>query len=393
LPCKPAVELRRKQITRLLGLTIADEQVVDILTRLGLGVSTTDEGWSVEIPSYRFDISIEADLLEELARIYGYNNLPVTTLGAQLALKAKPESQLELRHLRRHLVARDYREAITYSFIEPKLQAVFDPNVAAVTLANPISADMAAMRTSLLPGLVATIRHNLNRQRSRVRVFESGLRFVTGEEGLVQEPMLAIAACGNNHNDTWHGGTSAVDFFDVKGDVESLLALTGAANEFAFAPAQRDGMHPGQCAQITRNGEHVGYVGAIHPSAQAELELSRPVIMAELRLSALLPARLPAFKPLSKYPEIRRDLALVVDKTIPSSTILDEIQKTGGILFKSAKLFDVYEGKGVEPGKRSLALALIFQDQSRTLQDDDVNAAIEVIVSHLGETFQAVLRA
>ena len=393
LPTKPAVILRRAQITRLLGLTIEDKQVVDILSRLGLTVTGTDEGWSVEIPSYRFDISIEADLLEELARIYGYNNLPVTTLGARLALQPKAETQLELRHLRRHLVARDYREAITYSFIEPKLQAVFDPALDAVTLANPISADMAAMRTSLLPGLVSTVRHNLNRQRTRVRVFESGLRFMPSEQGLKQEPMLAFAACGNHRNESWHGGSMAVDFFDVKGEVESLFALTGASEEFTFVPAQRDGMHPGQCAEILRNGEHVGFVGTIHPSAQAELELSRPVVLAELRLTMLLPAKLPAFKPLSKYPEIRRDLAIVVDKTIPSSTILDEITKIGGNLFKSARLFDVYEGKGVEPGKRSLALALIFQDQSRTLQDDDVNAAIETIVEHLGSTYSAVLRA
>jgi phenylalanyl-tRNA synthetase beta chain len=392
LPHTAPVALRRSQIGRLLGLTIDDGQVEDILTRLGLGVTATAEGWSVEVPSYRFDISIEADLLEELARIYGYNNLPVTTLGARLALQAKPESTLELRHLRRHLVSRDYREAITYSFIEPKLQTLFDPAVEAVTLANPISADMAAMRSSLLPGLVATIRHNLNRQRSRVRVFESGLRFVPSEHGLVQEPMLAFAACGNNQNDSWHGGTAAVDFFDIKGDVESLLGLTGALHEFAFAPSQREGMHPGQCAEITRNGEHVGFIGTLHPSVQATLDVSRPVVMVELRLSQITEAKLPKFKELSKYPEIRRDLALVVDKTIPSSTILDQIRKIGGNLFKSARLFDVYEGKGVEPGKRSLALALIFQDQHRTLQDDDVNAAIESIVASLGEKFSAVLR-
>ncbi|HSG60971.1 MAG TPA: phenylalanine--tRNA ligase subunit beta [Pseudomonadales bacterium] len=393
LPQTAPVALRRSQIGRLLGLTIDDSQVEDILTRLGLGVTANAEGWLVAVPSYRFDIAIEADLLEELARIYGYNNLPVTTLGARLALQAKPENQLELRHLRRHLVSRDYQEAITYSFIEPKLQAVFDPSIAAVTLANPISADMAAMRSSLLPGLVTTIRHNLNRQRSRVRVFESGLRFVPSDKGLVQEPMLAFAACGNNHNDSWHGGTAAVDFYDIKGDVESLLALTGAAHEFAFTPAQRDGMHPGQCAEITRNGEHVGFIGTLHPSVQATLDVSRPVVMAELRLSLIVEAKLPKFKELSKYPEIRRDLALVVDKTIPSSTILDEITKIGGNLFKSARLFDVYEGKGVEQGKRSLALALIFQDQNRTLQDDDVNAAIEIIVAHLGDIFKAVLRA
>ncbi|MEY3017156.1 MAG: phenylalanine--tRNA ligase subunit beta [Pseudomonadota bacterium] len=393
LPTKAPVALRRSQIGRLLGLTIEDSQVEEILTRLGLGVTANAEGWLVSVPSYRFDISIEADLLEELARIYGYNNLPVTTLGARLALQAKPENQLELRHLRRHLVSRDYREAITYSFVEPKLQAAFDPSIDAVMLANPISADMAAMRSSLLPGLVATIRHNLNRQRSRVRVFESGLRFVPSDEGLVQEPMLAFAACGSNHNETWHGGTAAVDFFDVKGDLESLLALTGASGEFSFTPAQRDGLHPGQCAEITRNGEHVGFIGTIHPSVQSALDLSRPVVMVELRLSQIVEAKLPKFKELSKYPEIRRDLALVVDKTIPSSTILDVISKVGGNLFKSARLFDVYEGKGVEPGKRSLALALTFQDQRRTLQDDDVNGAIDAIVTHLNDTYQAVLRA
>jgi len=393
LPVTADVQLNRSQILRLLGLDIADEQVEEILTRLGLGVSPNETGWSVSVPSYRFDIAIEADLLEELARIYGYNKLPVTTLGAHLKLQPKAETTLELRHLRRHLVARDYREAITYSFVEPKLQQLFDPEVAAIALENPISSDLAIMRSSLLPGLAAAIRHNLNRQRSRVRVFESGLRFVPSETGLVQEPMLAFAACGARDNDSWHGNSAAVDFFDVKGDLESLLALTGVAGEFAFAPAQRAGMHPGQCAEITRNGEHVGFIGTIHPSVMSEMDLNRSVVMVELRLSQIVEAKLPKFKEISKFPETRRDLALVVDKTIPSSTILDAIKEIGGNLLKSVRLFDVYEGKGVEEGKRSLAVALIYQDQTRTLLDEDVNASIDAVVSHLGDNYSAVLRA
>ncbi len=392
LPVKTDVILKRSQIKRLLGLDIADNHVEEILSRLGLGVTANAEGWSVSVPSYRFDIAIEADLLEELARIYGYNKLPVTTLGANLKLQAKPENILELRHLRRHLVARDYREAITYSFVEPKLQALFDPEVAAISLENPISADLATMRSSLLPGLAAAIRHNLNRQRSRVRVFESGLRFVPSEDGLLQEPMLAFAACGGRSNDSWHGGNSAVDFFDVKGDLESLFALTGMASQFTFAPAQRAGMHPGQCAEITRNGEHVGFIGTIHPSVQAEMDLSRPVVLVELRVSKIINAKLPKFKEISKFPETRRDLAIVVDKTIPSSTILGAINQIGGNLLKSVRLFDVYEGKGVEEGKRSLAVALIYQDQTRTLLDEDVNASIDAVVSHLSDNYNAVLR-
>lgn len=393
LPNKDAVQLNRRQIGRLLGLTIEDNQVEEILRRLGLGVTPNADGWLVDVPSYRFDISIEADLLEELARIYGYNNLPVTTLGANLKLQAKAESKLALRHLRRHLVARDYREAITYSFVEPKLQALFDPNVAAVSLENPISADLATMRSSLLPGLVNTIRHNLKRQRSRVRVFESGLRFVPSENGLLQEPMLAFAACGNRQNDSWHGNNAAIDFFDVKGDLQSLLALTGCSEQFSFVPAQRDGMHPGQCAEILRNGEHVGFIGMIHPSVQVELDLGRPVVMAEVKLSQIVESKLPKFKEISKFPEIRRDLAIVVDKTIPTSSILDGIVEVGGNLLKSARLFDVYEGKGVEDGKRSLAVALIYQDQSRTLLDQDVNASIQGIMGHLADRYQAILRA
>ncbi|MFV0278348.1 MAG: phenylalanine--tRNA ligase subunit beta [Parahaliea sp.] len=397
LPARPAVRLRAARIGKLLGFELPPAEVERILGGLGLAVSATAEGWSCEVPSWRFDISIEADLLEELARVYGYNQLPITRIQAGLTMPARPESRLPLRFLRRHLAARGYREAITYSFVEPKLQRVFDPQRAPVALTNPISADMSVMRTSLLPGLVGAVLRNTKRQQPRVRLFETGLRFLPGDEpglaGLQQVPTLAIVATGQRLTESWANAAEATDFFDLKGDLESLLALGRRGAEVTFAPARHPALHPGQTASILLAGREVGVIGALHPSVQRELDLSAPLIACEIDLEAVLGGQLPRFAELSRFPEVRRDLALLVDQSVPAAELMRSVRDAAGPHLTDLRLFDVYAGKGVEPGRKSLALGLVFRDQTRTLGEDDVNQAVGQVVASLQQSYRAKLRS
>lgn len=393
LPQERQVSLRKARIVSGLSLEMADADVVDILTRLGLRLITqTTEGWTFAVPSYRFDISIEADLLEELARVYGYNRLPTRPLATPLEIEARPEAKLGLNALKRQLIARGYQEAITYSFIEPKLSALFDPKVEPVLLRNPISADMAAMRTSLMPGLVSVLIHNLNRQQERVRLFETGLRFVPGEEGLVQEPIIAGLIYGAKAPESWANLAEGVDFFDLKGDVESLIALTNDESGFSFKPSVHPALHPGQTAAIYRKGQLQGYVGSLHPSLLQQLDIPKQVYLFELNQAALLEGRIPSARPLSRFPEVRRDLAVLVNRDLAADKLLEAVKSQAGEYVTNLKVFDVYMGKGIDPHRKSVAMGLTFQHPSRTLNEDEINASVDAVVKYLEATFSATLR-
>ncbi|AXK56729.1 phenylalanine--tRNA ligase subunit beta [Pseudomonas protegens] len=393
LPSVAPVTLRAERITQMLGMQIDGPEVERLLTALGLTVTADGaDQWRVEVPSHRFDISLEVDLIEELARLYGYNRLPVRYPQARLAPQAKAEAQGDLPALRRLLVARGYQEAITYSFIDPKLFEQFNPGVEPLLLANPISADMAAMRASLWPGLVKALQHNLNRQQDRVRMFESGLRFIGQLEGLKQQPMLAGVVCGSRLPEGWAQGRDGVDFFDVKADVEAVLGLAGALDEFTFAPGKHPALHPGQTARIERDGREVGYLGAIHPELAKNLGLDRPVYVFELVLGEVAQGRLPKFHELSRFPEVRRDLALLADRDVAASAVLDVIRENAGEWLTDLRLFDVYQGKGIDPHRKSLAVGLTWQHPSRTLNDDEVNSTTQNILTSLEQRLNATLR-
>ncbi len=393
LPSVAPITLRAERVTQMLGLEIDASEVERLLTGLGLKVSADGAGqWRVEVPSHRFDISLEVDLIEELARLYGYNRLPVRYPQARLAPQAKAEARSDLPELRRLLVARGYQEAITYSFIDPKQFELFSPGVEPLLLANPISNDMAAMRASLWPGLVKALQHNLNRQQDRVRLFESGLRFVGQLEGLKQEPMLAGVVCGSRLPEGWAQGRDVVDFFDVKADVEAVLGFAGALDSFSFVPGSHPALHPGQTARIEREGRLVGYVGAIHPELSKNLGLDRPVFVFELVLAEVALGKMPKFQELSRFPEVRRDLALVADKDVAASAVLDVIRENAGEWLTDLRLFDVYQGKGIDPHRKSLAVGLTWQHPSRTLNDDEVNSATQNILTSLEQRLNATLR-
>jgi phenylalanyl-tRNA synthetase beta chain len=392
LPRAPTIRLRAEQIQRVLGLQLDAGQVADILQRLGFSLVAQDDGWQVSAPAWRFDMEIEADLLEEIARIYGYDRLPIQSLQVPLELKPRAEARLTKVDLRRQLVARDFQEAITYSFVAPQLAAMFTPESAAIALANPISADMGVMRTSLWSGLASTVVHNTNRQQPRVRIFETGLRFLRGAEGIEQTAVLAAAVCGRRHAESWSASADTVDFFDLKGDLQAVLALTGRADEFAFVAAIHPALHDGQSAQISLAGRNVGWIGRLHPRIQRELGLAQPLFLFELELEPVLKAKLPHFTEVSRFPEVRRDLAVILDEATPVEAVLKCIRAAAGENLQQLTLFDTYQGKGIEKQRKSLGLGLTYRHQSRTLTDSEINESIDRVVDSLKSQFDALLR-
>ncbi|TNC92604.1 MAG: phenylalanine--tRNA ligase subunit beta, partial [Thalassolituus sp.] len=392
LPQAATITLRKSRIEQILSLTLPDAEVEDILVRLGMQVETVEGGWKAIAPGYRFDMAIEADLIEELARIYGYNRLPVRTPAAATPLAKAPESRLPLRDLRRQLIARGYQEAITYSFVEPSVQKALDPEREALALLNPISADMSVMRTTLWAGLVTAADYNLKRQQPRVRLFETGLRFLPSDDGLQQIPTLAMLICGNRLPQSWTENESAADFFDLKGDVEALFARGGQASAYRFEVAQHPALHPGQSARILKNGQPIGWIGALHPSTQKALGIKQTLLVAEMDLDAVRDIAVPTFGELSKFPEMRRDLALVVDQSVQVDQVFDAIRSAAGEYLKKLNLFDVYVGKGIDPDRKSLALGLTWQHPSRTLTDEEVNDSVNAVLAQLSESTGATLR-
>ncbi|MBC3496832.1 phenylalanine--tRNA ligase subunit beta [Pseudomonas kermanshahensis] len=393
LPNVAPVTLRAERITQMLGMELEAAQVEQLLNALELTTTANGAGqWTINVPSHRFDISLEVDLIEELARLYGYNNLPVRYPQARLAPQGKPETRGDLPNLRRLLVARGYQEAITYSFIDPKLFELFTPGVEPLLLANPISSDMAAMRASLWPGLVKALQHNLNRQQDRVRLFESGLRFVGQLGNLEQQPMIAGVVTGSRLPEGWANGRDGIDFFDVKADVEALLGYSGALSDFTFSAGKHPALHPGQTALIERDGKPVGHLGAIHPELAKALGLDRPVFLFELVLGEVVEGRLPKFSELSKFPETRRDLALIAGRDVASNAVLELIRDNAGEWLTDLRLFDVYQGKGIDPDRKSLAVGLTWQHPSRTLNDDEVNVTLQNILTSLEQRLNTTLR-
>lgn len=390
LPINDAVLLREEQIEKLLGLRIERFDVERILQGLGFWIVTQEQGWLCTAPSWRFDMGLEVDLIEELARVIGYDAIPSQRLTGELIATPVPETRRALRSAKNDLVARGYYEAVTFSFVEPQLQATFDPQTSPVRLKNPISADLAVMRTSLIPGLLKAIAHNVSRQQSRVRLFETGLRFIPGDE-IVQTPMIAIAASGLRDIEGWSAGKDAADFFDVKGSVEALLASLG--RRLSFEACVFPGLHDGQSAAILVDGHAVGRMGTIHPNVGKSLGLPASTVVAELEQSAVTALAMPEYKDISKFPETRRDLALVVDKGVASGDVMALIHDSAGELLTKLDLFDVYQGTGLAEGKKSLAIGLTFQGQSRTLDETEVAGAVDQVLDSLREKLDIELRS
>ena len=392
LPARTSIALRQARVTRLLGVEIPAEQIRDILERLQMEVRDQDQGWLVTPPSARFDVAIEADLIEEIGRIYGYTEIPTRLAPSSMRMHVAKEEAFDLTRARQVLVARGYQEAVTYSFVSPELQRLVDPQREGIRLTNPIAADMSVMRTSLWPGLLQVVQYNQARQQNRIRVFETGLRFLKDNDGLQQHAMLAGLITGCAEPEQWGQETRAADFYDLKGDLEAVLGLTGCAAEFGYRPREHAALHPGQSAQIERGGRPLGWIGMLHPELQHTLDLAGNVYLFELDLEVLGEGRLPAFRPLSKFPQIRRDIALVVDSAISYGQIRDLVTSAGGEILKDIRLFDVYTGRHVESGRKSLALGLILQASSQTLTDAQVEEMVGRVLKTLETEIGAQLR-
>lgn len=387
-----AILLRPQRIQRVLGVVMDDATVEGVLARLHCEVSKTDAGWQVQAPLARFDLAIEEDLIEELARVRGYDAIPAALRPRAPRITQPSETAVGRHTLRNLLVARGYQEAVTFSFVDPKMEQTLAPAADAIALANPISADLGVMRSTLWSGLLRSVGYNLNRQQNRVRLFELGPSFHQDEAGQPQQrTMLAGVITGNLYPEQWGQVNRPVDFYDLKGDVESLLEqVTGT--QFHFAPVAHAALHPGQSAQIMTQTDVVGWMGMLHPKLEERLGLNQPVYLFELDMVALELRELPKYQAVSRFPAIRRDLALLVREDVLSVGLENALKKAAIPQLVSYYLFDVYAGKGIPEGQKSVALSLILQDFSRTLEDAEINRIVDAIIASLQEEVGAVLR-
>ncbi|MDH2998631.1 phenylalanine--tRNA ligase subunit beta [Pasteurellaceae bacterium LFhippo2] len=395
LPKSNKVTLRRSKLDSLLGHHIETETVTDIFNRLGFDTNYADDVWTVQSPSWRFDIEIEEDLIEEVARIYGYNSIPNNAPLAHLQMKGVPEKILEASRIRTAFVDSDYQEVITYSFVDPKVQELLHPEQEALILPNPISSEMSAMRVSLLTGLLETITYNQNRQQSRVRIFETGLRFIpdaNAENGVRQEQVFAAAIVGDKRPVHWEQKAESVDFFDLKGDIERILSLTKAGNDLTFVAKQYSALHPGQSAAIMLDGQEIGFIGTVHPKVVQKLGLGGKPVVFEILADAIAERNVPSAKEISRFPANKRDIAIVVDQSTPAGEVLNACREVGGEKLVGVNLFDVYQGANLENGKKSLAISLTIQDTEKTLEEDEINAVIQAVLEKLAAQFNAYLR-
>lgn len=393
VPTAKTVQLRASRLSRVLGMQIPTEQVTEILTRLGFDVTLEGETWTATVPPYRFDVAIEEDLIEEVARIFGYNNIENVAPIASLSMPQRTESKKQLNTLKDILVNRDYQEAITYSFVDPKTQSELFPELQGLVLPHPISTDMSVMRVSLLPGLLKSVAYNQNRQQSRIRLFETGLRFVPDSDSAVQvkqEPMLAGVITGERLEAGWSNDGRKVDFFDAKGDVEALLGAL--KREIRFEADSHPALHPGQCAAIYVDDKLVGHVGAVHPKLEKSLGLNGKTLAFELMLDEIQNGKIPKAEDLSKFPANKRDIAIIVDEQVSAGKVLQVIEKFGTNQMVGLNLFDVYRGESIGEGKKSLAISLTLQDKQRTLEEAEIQSLVSGVVDKLVEEFDASLR-
>ncbi len=392
LPVRAAVPLRVSRIQRVLGCEIKTDDITDGLQRMGMSVENTADGWLVTPPGFRFDITIEADLVEEVARIIGYDKIVTKLPMASMRIETEQEAQVSINTLKAVLVERGYQEAITYSFVDEASQQLIEPELQAISLANPISSDMSAMRTSLWPGLLDALFYNQSRQQDRVRLFEAGLVFQQHGDDIQQVSMIAGVIMGTTYPEQWRGGNSSSEFHDLKADVEALLRHCGLVSELEFVADPHPALHPGQSASINSGNHVIGRIGALHPKLVEDREFSNQVFLFQLDAAILCEGRIPAFKSLSRFPAVRRDLALIVDEDIAVQRLFDVIRSQTPDSLIDLQLFDVYQGEGVENGKKSCALGLTFQGSSSTLIESEIEAIIGGVLGALEQQLGASLR-
>lgn len=414
IPQRLAVEVRNSRLVRVLGITPSSETVQMIFTRLGIDSTVTTDGWQVQAPSYRYDLAIEEDYIEEVARILGFDTLPRTYPSNTPVFTPLSEAAVPTIDVKKRLVSMGYQEVITYSFVEAGQQHTLRPDLTALPLANPLSSELGVMRTTLVGGLISTLKRNASRQISSMKLFETGLRFLPNDErgpidqlddfilashgdvqqiddSIQQQDMLAGLVAGRLDSENWNADESPADFYSVKRHLENLFAQANGM-PVTFVNSDMPMLHPGQQAAVQVNGQRVGYVGAISPGIMRELDLEMDAVVFEFSLQALRASRVPKASPLSRFPQVRRDLAFVVDESVTYQQMLDVVTNSVKSRLVDVRIFDVYQGENIEKGKKSMALGLILQDFSRTLQDKDADKVVARVTDALGTSLGAVLR-
>jgi phenylalanyl-tRNA synthetase beta chain len=398
--------MRVARAQRIIGVPIAAEEMSQIFTRLGLAFEFDGEIFAVTPPPYRFDIEIEEDLIEEVARIYGFEKIPAHPPTAANEMRATNETRRSIHAIRHALAARDYAETVNFSFVDEQWERDFAGNENPVRLLNPIASQMSVMRTTLIGSLISVLRHNLNRRAERIRVFEAGRVFLrdpsvpAGElavEGYAQPKRIGALAYGPVAEEQWGMSTRLVDFFDVKGDVEALFA----PRVVRFVKAEHPALHPGRSARVELDGRQVGWLGELHPRWMQKYDLPHAPIVVEIDAEALMERELPTPTEVSKFPPVRRDIAVVVDQKVEAQALLEEVQKAldeGGYKFvQRVALFDEFRAKsstsgGLAAHEKSLAFRVTLQDTGGTLQDETVDTVVKTVVDRMARVFGARLR-
>ncbi|MDX1901376.1 MAG: phenylalanine--tRNA ligase subunit beta [Gammaproteobacteria bacterium] len=389
IPTQKTITLRRDRIQKIIGTSVADADTQRILSNLGFQLKNISNGWEVIVPPRRFDVKAEIDLIEEIIRIYGYEKVPLTKSVVELHSHTLAAEAQSTNAFTKILIDQGYHEVVTYSFIDEKLQRHFNPNQQPIPLVNPISSEMSVMRTSIWPGLLNVLQYNLNRQQSRVRIFEVGTCFVGSEETQV----LSALVSGGLFPLQWGMKDRVVDFFDVKGDIENLFTLTGYSGALTYQASKHPALHPGQSADIYHGDQYLGVFGLLHPSLAKTFDMDGKVYLFELPLKSLQFTNIPQFREISKFPAIRRDIAILLEDTVPAKHIQDTISKVAGPLLQSVTVFDVYQGKGIPSGKKSMAFALVLQHASQTLTDETVADLMQRVITALQDSYAAELRS
>ncbi len=392
LPSREPVPLRLQRLNAVLGTSLGKESVESALVPLEMDVTATDEGWSVVPPPFRFDVSIEEDLLEEVGRIVGYGNIPVTAETSPRHLGGATEKQLPEERIADMLCARGYTEVITYGFIDGDLAEAVNPGGNPVRLSNPLSRDMGIMRDSLWPGLLTTAQQNISRQRSRVRIFEIGAEFSQDGDDVRERRVLAGLASGTLNPEHWGDPGNDVDFFDVKSDLEALLAMTGRNADAGFRPGEHPALARGKSAELTLGGHAAGWLGALHPGLQTRLGWKQSAILFSLQLDQATKAVVPVSREFPKFPSLRRDIAAVVDETVSAGQVVQCVHRAIGDALQRATVFDIYRGRGIDSGRKSIALGLILQNRSRTLTDEDADRIVASATRDLQRELGATIR-
>jgi phenylalanyl-tRNA synthetase beta chain len=386
------IDLHPEHIEALLGHNLAPKRVEGILKRLDMRVAKRAKGWSVTPPPFRFDVRIEADLIEELARLVRYDNIPAVAGTGSSDVGDASEHHVTEHAIADMLVARGYSEAITYGFIDAASEEVVNPGTTPVRLANPISSDLSVLRRSLWPGLLRVAQQNAARQQPRQRLFEIGTQFAANAQKVAETRVVAGLAAGEHWPEHWDRERRNTDFFDIKGDVECLLESTGRVREFSFVAAPHPALLPNQCARIRRGSDDVGWIGALHPRVQKHFDLKSAIVVFALQIERAFAAHVTSYFRLSKFPSVRRDLSVLIDEAITASALVAHVEAAAGQRLREVRVFDLYRGQGVDSRRKSVSVGLILQEASRTLTDEDADRTVESVLRRLEHELGATIR-